>query len=140
MTATPRPWPEPEYDNETAPQDEGFWEYWEIANVGTFNREDDARFAVRAVNAYDQLVSQQKDCPHIETVTSRDLRGTSRVMLTRVASAGVECEVCRKLRAFDELLSSCKEALRVLSSICGPTRDEERVACRLAEVIEMVGK
>jgi hypothetical protein len=25
---TPTPWPEPEYDNDVGPMDEGFWEWW----------------------------------------------------------------------------------------------------------------
>jgi hypothetical protein len=54
---TPPPWPEPEYDNDTGPFDEGFWEWWAIEGIARFDHEADARFARRAVNMHQALVT-----------------------------------------------------------------------------------
>jgi hypothetical protein len=59
---TPTPWPKPEYGNDVGPNDEGFWEFWEIDGVGRFDIEANAAFIVRACNAHDQLVTALTDC------------------------------------------------------------------------------
>lgn len=48
---TKEPWPDPTYNNDVGPQDEGFWEWWEIGVIAKFDCEEDARRAQRAVNA-----------------------------------------------------------------------------------------
>jgi len=53
---TKTPWPEPEYGNDVGPNDEGFWQWWEIRGIAKFNQEADARFAFRACNSHDELV------------------------------------------------------------------------------------
>ena len=52
---TPTPWPKPENNNDVGPNDEGFWEWWEIEGVGKFDTEADALFAWHAVNSHDAL-------------------------------------------------------------------------------------
>lgn len=44
LAATPD-WPEPVYDNDTGPYDEGFWCWWGIEGVAKFDKEEDARLA-----------------------------------------------------------------------------------------------
>lgn len=52
------PWPEIEYDNDTGPDDEGFWEWWEIPGVAKFNLERDAIIARTAVNERPNLLER----------------------------------------------------------------------------------
>lgn len=54
---TPTPWGIPIYDNDTGPNDEGFYEWFEIPGVGKFDKMSDALFVYRACNAHDALVS-----------------------------------------------------------------------------------
>lgn len=54
------PWPEIEYDNDTGPCDEGFWEWWEIPGVAKFNLEQDAIIARTAVNERPDLLARIK--------------------------------------------------------------------------------
>jgi len=57
---TPTPWPAPEYDNDTGPNDDGFWEWWDIPGVARFDRQEDAEFARQACNTHDRLVEALK--------------------------------------------------------------------------------
>ena len=59
---TPTPWPEPVYDNDTGPNDEGFSEWWDILDVARFDKEEDARFARLACNNFDRL---KTICEHL---------------------------------------------------------------------------
>jgi hypothetical protein len=54
---TPTPWAEIEYDNDTGPSDEGFWEWWEIPGIARFDKEADAQFARTACNSHEALMT-----------------------------------------------------------------------------------
>jgi hypothetical protein len=58
---TPGPWPDVRYENDTGPDDDGFWEWWEIPGIAKFNREADAEYARLAANSHDALVEALKD-------------------------------------------------------------------------------
>ena len=57
---TPTPWEIPIYDNDTGPNDEGFYEWFEIPGVGKFDKFSNAIFVHRACNAHDDLVEALK--------------------------------------------------------------------------------
>ena len=71
MTATP--WPEPEYDNDVGPNDEGFWEHYEIAGVGIIYGKDDAKLIIRAVNCHDELLAALEDAADVVERLSDEL-------------------------------------------------------------------
>lgn len=48
---TKEPWPEPEYNNDTGPDDESFWEWYGIDGVGKFDNIGDAWRAHTCANA-----------------------------------------------------------------------------------------
>lgn len=56
----PTPWPKPTYKNDTGPNDDGFWQWWEIEGVGKFDTENDAVLAWRAVNNFDAMLAALK--------------------------------------------------------------------------------
>jgi len=57
---TALPWPAPEYDNDTGPNDESFWEFWRIEGVADFDNKEDAEFAHRACNSHYELLEALK--------------------------------------------------------------------------------
>lgn len=66
-THTQLPWPAVEYNNDVGPNDDGFWEWWEIPGIAKFDNKDDALSALRAVNAYPLIEELTKA---LETVLS----------------------------------------------------------------------
>jgi hypothetical protein len=56
---TPRPWPLPVYENDVGPDDDGFWEWHEVAGIAEFKNGADAELAVAAVNQHDSLIRQR---------------------------------------------------------------------------------
>lgn len=47
-------------------------------------------------------------CPHLGLDTRFPVHGPPRVVLDSIAAGGVDCEVCRRLLAFDDLLATLR--------------------------------
>lgn len=63
-------------------------------------------------------MSQEMSCSHLECRTVVECTGKPHVFLMAIdPQADVDCEVCRKLNAFDDLLEACKACFRDFSPI-----------------------
>lgn len=70
-----------------------------------------------------------KTCPHIETTTAVMAAGDSFTHLNSLNPEGKhDCEVCRKLLAFDGLLEACKEAYWHIRSVNDDEPMDDEVA------------
>jgi hypothetical protein len=53
---TPTPWPKPEHDSDSWPDDKSSLEWWEIPGICQCKKQADADLIWRAVNSHDKLV------------------------------------------------------------------------------------
>lgn len=94
--ATPRPWPQAEYGNDTGPNDEGFWEFWEIPGVARFGNEADANLAYTAVNERDAIlraleeIRSFKELPYHPHQTILEMKKISGAALASLSPGGAQ--------------------------------------------------
>ncbi len=103
-THTPTPWPEPDHRNDVGPDDDCFWEWWEIEGVGKFDKESDALLARRAVNSHAALVealdtiakgmtNKFPGAPDVMEMTPDEFRHTMWTWSQKVARAALKEDV-----------------------------------------------
>ena len=84
------PLSEPDYENDTGPNDESFWEWWEIEGVGKFNSQKEADYARLAINYHDDLIAA------CESLAAKEWAGHNATCICcrRTSSQGhtTECE------------------------------------------------
>lgn len=63
----PGDWPEISYENDTGPNDEGFWEWWEIEGLGKFSDKESAELVRAALTLLPLLLADGASMRQDET-------------------------------------------------------------------------